>query len=87
MRVCLEGLQKYDPGQRNPVSYSKERHLYELTVVSELITDRLFSVKVKRGQREGDGTENVTTISDTFPTISGTFTTFPMLGSCDIKAS
>ena len=39
------------------------------------------------GQPEGDGTENVTTISDTFPTISSTFTTFPMLCSCDIKAS
>ena len=27
----------------------------------------------KGGQREGDGTENITTISDTFPTLSGTF--------------
>ena len=45
------------------------------------------SVKVKRGQRGGDGTENVMTISDAFPTLSGTFTTFLMLCSCDIKAS
>ena len=41
----------------------------------------------QKGIAGRDGTENVTTISDTFPAISGTFTTFPMLCSCDIKAS
>ena len=66
-------------------------HLHSLKplilLLKDLLRKWLISLKVKRGQREGDGTENVTTISDTFPTISGTFTTFPMLCSCDIRAS
>ena len=43
--------------------------------------ENLDSVKVKRGRREGDGTENVTTISDTFPTIFRHFYDIPMLCS------
>ena len=41
----------------------------------------------QKGTAEGDGTENVTTISDTFPTVFRHFYDIPMLCSCDMKAS
>ena len=65
--ISISGL-KDSEGRKRVVLI---RHCFQtFFVVSEV----LASVKVKK-QREGDGTENVTMISDTFPTISGTFTT------------